>query len=402
MFALIEVLSADRKLLSVDLSWNTIFDAEPSLLQIEQDNATNIHKPRKQMTKFEKDKAKTAKREMKAAERTLGQFSDLAQKMMLREKWEEEQRKEIELLGEGTYSLITGTNVQTKKTSSKNAEMGTEAATSKGKKPAGDGEAPADGDEAENAGPEEAAGEEGAEGGAEGAEQAGEQPDDQEQAEEQRPEAEDAAAADPGDYDYGPPPPEEEKSKFAPPTPKRALSDVEKAAKKRQQYLQKMAKALRKNLVGFIKYNQVLQHFNLSNTGLPEEAIRSVGISLNKSRGLVAVHLGGNPGITDKNKEFLKKRITCRTVAPAVKIEFDAEKLEKKGNSTKLSPREIFDKNSSLNSLQKKELVQDNLKLQLIKKNQQINDPSEKHEHGDNHRLDFVRVVGHQCDMPGS
>lgn len=104
--------------------------------------------------------------------------------------------------------------------------------------------------------------------------------------------------------------------------------------------MQKMIKALRKNLVAFVKYNQALQHFNLSNTGISEEVIKSVGISLDKSRGLVSIHLSNNPGITERVKEFLYKRIKCRPVDPAFKIEFDIEKLESKGApSKKVSPR---------------------------------------------------------------
>ena len=95
MFPLIDVLSKDRKLLSVDLSWNTILDTEASCLKSTMDSS---YLP---MTKKQKQ----------AAERTVGQFSGLSQKVIFPEKREEERQKEIELLGDETYSLITGTNL---------------------------------------------------------------------------------------------------------------------------------------------------------------------------------------------------------------------------------------------------------------------------------------------------
>ena len=96
---------------------------------------------------------------------------------------------------------------------------------------------------------------------------------------------------------------------------------------------------------------------------MAEEAIRSIGISLNKARGLVAIHLSGNPGITDRNKDFLRKRIKCQAIEPAFKLEFDIEKLEKRGTAAKVSPRDICTRNSQLDAVGRKELVQENLKL---------------------------------------
>lgn len=53
---------------------------------------------------------------------------------------------------------------------------------------------------------------------------------------------------------------------------------------------------------------------------------------------MVAIHLSGNPGITDRVKEFLRKRIKCKNLEPAFKLEFDVEKYEKKGTATKYTP----------------------------------------------------------------
>lgn len=116
----------------------------------------------------------------------------------------------------------------------------------------------------------------------------------------------------------------------------------------------------------------------------------------------MAIHLSGNPGITDRQKDFLRTRIKCKSLEPAFKVEFDLEKFEKRGAIPKTSPRDIHERNALLGTEGKKQLVEENLKLQHIKKTAMINDAAVKFESGDGHRLDFIRIVGHQCDMPGS
>ena len=66
------------------------------------------------------------------------------------------------------------------------------------------------------------------------------------------------------------------------------------------------------NLCRFIKYNPNLLHFDLAHTGLNEQMIWHFGNALKRAKSMVALHLSGNPGITDKLKDYLFKRVKCK------------------------------------------------------------------------------------------
>lgn len=61
----------------------------------------------------------------------------------------------------------------------------------------------------------------------------------------------------------------------------------------------------------FIKYNRNLVHFDLSHTGLSEQALRVIGASLKRGRSIVSLHMSGNPGVTQSLKDYLFERIRC-------------------------------------------------------------------------------------------
>ena len=64
-------------------------------------------------------------------------------------------------------------------------------------------------------------------------------------------------------------------------------------------------------IIHFIKYNKNLLHLNLSHTCLNEQALSEIGASLKKGKSILALHLTGNPGITDNLKTYLFNRIKC-------------------------------------------------------------------------------------------
>jgi hypothetical protein len=71
-------------------------------------------------------------------------------------------------------------------------------------------------------------------------------------------------------------------------------------------------------------------HLDLSYTGLDAAVIKRIGAALSKSRGLVALHLNGNPGITKDSIEFLRNRLICKEpVQKIVKINFDDSENKK-------------------------------------------------------------------------
>ena len=45
---------------------------------------------------------------------------------------------------------------------------------------------------------------------------------------------------------------------------------------------------------------------------LGELAIREIAHAIRKARSLVAIHLSGNPGLTESTRSFLIERIRCK------------------------------------------------------------------------------------------
>jgi hypothetical protein len=65
----------------------------------------------------------------------------------------------------------------------------------------------------------------------------------------------------------------------------------------------------------FIKYNKNLLHLDLSQTGLDELTLRTIGVSLRRARSLLSLHLSGNPGINESLKSFLFTRLHCADIS---------------------------------------------------------------------------------------
>ena len=65
------------------------------------------------------------------------------------------------------------------------------------------------------------------------------------------------------------------------------------------------------NLCKFIKRSTNLIHADFSHTGLSEKQLWYFGRTMRRSKSLRALHLSGNPGITERLVEFLGKRIHC-------------------------------------------------------------------------------------------
>jgi hypothetical protein len=61
-----------------------------------------------------------------------------------------------------------------------------------------------------------------------------------------------------------------------------------------------------------IKFNEKLKHMDLSGTGLTTFIIEGLGPVLKRSRSLQCLHLDGNPGLDQKRREFLVKRMAAR------------------------------------------------------------------------------------------
>ena len=61
----------------------------------------------------------------------------------------------------------------------------------------------------------------------------------------------------------------------------------------------------------FIRHNNVLQHIDLMNTGLSERVITGIARPLRHAKSLLSAHIGMNPGITVKSKDFLRERLRC-------------------------------------------------------------------------------------------
>jgi hypothetical protein len=76
--------------------------------------------------------------------------------------------------------------------------------------------------------------------------------------------------------------------------------------------LSKNATQAIENLCNFIKRNKVLVHADFSHTGLSEKMLWYFGRTLRRSKSIRALHLSGNPGITDRLKAYLSERAHCK------------------------------------------------------------------------------------------
>ena len=61
-----------------------------------------------------------------------------------------------------------------------------------------------------------------------------------------------------------------------------------------------------------IKFNTKLVHCDLTCTGLTTHVVYELGRAIRRSVSLLAIHLSGNPGLTDENKVYLHNRIKAR------------------------------------------------------------------------------------------
>lgn len=65
-------------------------------------------------------------------------------------------------------------------------------------------------------------------------------------------------------------------------------------------------------LTRFIKYNPNLLHLDLQGTGLTCYIIKEIARALRKSRSIIGIHLGENPGLTEEIKEYIFGRVHCK------------------------------------------------------------------------------------------
>jgi len=76
------------------------------------------------------------------------------------------------------------------------------------------------------------------------------------------------------------------------------------------------------HLCHFMKQNRRLIHLDLSYMGMDEETLLLFGRTLRRCRGLLSLHLSGNPGNNLQVQEQLAEKIKCIPHDPVFKIEF--------------------------------------------------------------------------------
>ena len=76
-----------------------------------------------------------------------------------------------------------------------------------------------------------------------------------------------------------------------------------------------MSKLLEK----FISHNRSLLHIDLSDTGLTHFMLLRLGNAMNISPSLLAIHLSGNPGITEAQVKRLAAKINATYESPIEK-----------------------------------------------------------------------------------
>jgi hypothetical protein len=65
-------------------------------------------------------------------------------------------------------------------------------------------------------------------------------------------------------------------------------------------------------LGSLIKFNPKFIHFDLTSTGLNKFLIFELGKMLKRSRSLLAIHMSENPGLSEENVSYLRRRIVAR------------------------------------------------------------------------------------------
>ena len=60
-----------------------------------------------------------------------------------------------------------------------------------------------------------------------------------------------------------------------------------------------------------IRFNNALQHIDLTNTGLSEVFLFDMLPALRRAKGLLSFHVGANPGINKKITEYWKGKLRC-------------------------------------------------------------------------------------------
>ncbi len=61
-----------------------------------------------------------------------------------------------------------------------------------------------------------------------------------------------------------------------------------------------------------------MQDLDLSNAGLTELAIKTIGFSIRRAKSLLSLHLSDNPGVTTPIKSYLYKRTVSKTLRPDI------------------------------------------------------------------------------------
>ena len=72
-----------------------------------------------------------------------------------------------------------------------------------------------------------------------------------------------------------------------------------------------------------IKRNRKLLHLDLSCTNLSEYMLWHIGKALSRARSVIAVHLSGNYGVTERLVDLLRTRIRCKPKVPQSRIGLD-------------------------------------------------------------------------------
>lgn len=136
-----------------------------------------------------------------------------------------------------------------------------------------------------------------------------------------------------------------------------------------------------------VKHNLKLQHLNLSYTGMSQYMLLQFGPALRRSRSLLALHLSGNPGLSQDLKSHLHQRTHSQPYIDPINISLIADIALKKKLYQGLEIQ-----NTLRQGVKMKELVsQKEIKFE----------GHAKLDFNENHILGFERLLGHKQDMPG-
>ena len=175
----------------------------------------------------------------------------------------------------------------------------------------------------------------------------------------------------------------------------------------REDYEMSHAEIMANRFSKLIRYNQTMQHIDLTNTGLSEVFLFQMLPALRRAKGLLSFHVGANPGVNKKISQYWMEKLRCLERPPPISIMIQKEKnnykriLEDKRAMKKLSKQKMSQlqfKSKQMDQMFAKEIFSQNSVIHSSNYHS-LTEVTVKTSAAD---MSIQRVLGCKEDIPGS